>query len=511
MRQNALHLKFLIFTFLFLGITILFYQIFILKTPIRENQVDNLWTIDAKISFEVKGTRAVNIEFFLPAKTNDYQVSDEIFLANNYGQNIINQDENRMVIWSARALSGKQSIFYRTNIIRKLNGETIQTKGEIYRQSIVVTNENEKNAIDRLTKEIRSKSSNTSTFITTAINLINDSSNGDVKLLLKGNNSTNNKIKILEVILSQAHIPIQQVHTLILERSDNQTPKQWIRSYIESTPNKGSWQYFNPIDSSTNMPENELIWWIGENPLLNIKNGVNERVSFSIDQSELTAIELSKLAAGDNNLKKYSFYTLPITTQFAYQTMLMIPFGVLVILILRNIIGINSLGTFTPVLIALAFRETGLGFGILFFSIVVSIGLLLRSYLEHLKLQMLPRLSIVLTFVVCIIIFVGLLSHKLGFEQGLSITLFPMVILTMTIERLSITWDERGANFALKVAFGTMIAASLAFLVMGYPPFVYFVFTFPAILLILVSFMLAMGRYRGYRLFELFRFKAMAK
>ena len=39
----------------------------------------------------------------------------------------------------------------------------------------------------------------------------------------------------------------------------------------------------------------------------------------------------------------------------------------------------------------------------------------------------------------------------------------------------------------------------------------YFAFTFPGILLILIAFMLAMGRYRGYRLTELMRFKALVK
>ena len=34
---------------------------------------------------------------------------------------------------------------------------------------------------------------------------------------------------------------------------------------------------------------------------------------------------------------------------------------------------------------------------------------------------------------------------------------------------------------------------------------------FPAVLLIMVGFMLAMGRYRGYRLTELVRFKAFLK
>ncbi|MNZ60446.1 hypothetical protein D3C78_785160 [compost metagenome] len=86
-----------------------------------------------------------------------------------------------------------------------------------------------------------------------------------------------------------------------------------------------------------------------------------------------------------------------------------------------------------------------------------------------------------------------------------------MVILTMTIERLSITWEERGGSHAFKVAVGTLVAATLAHLLMSIPQLTYFIFTFPAVLLILVGFMLAMGRYRGYRLTELVRFKAFLK
>jgi len=104
---------------------------------------------------------------------------------------------------------------------------------------------------------------------------------------------------------------------------------------------------------------------------------------------------------------------------------------------------------------------------------------------------------------------ITLLGHKLGMEKALSVSLFPMVILTMTIERLSITWEERGGGHSFKVALGTLFAATLAHLLMSVPELAYFVFTFPAVLLILVGFMLAMGRYRGYRLTELVRFKAL--
>ncbi|XKM12908.1 UUP1 family membrane protein [Orbaceae bacterium ac157xtp] len=522
MRSLTMHLKIMITVLIVLGLSIVAYQIFELKTPLTESEVDNLWTIDAKVNFEVKGTKPVNVQLYLPSKNSNYSISNELFLASGYGPNIKNTPFNRKVTWSARAVSGQQTLFYRLNLTNRFTDEADNTaKGDVWRAPIGVAG-TERQAVDRLVKEIRSKSSNVSTFITATINAINDETNSDAKLLLNNDNSIENRVKAIELVLSHAYIPIQRVHTLLLEVSTNATPNLWIRSYIE--PNKtidnrdsslngsdGNWYYFNPKTGEVGLPKNQAIWWVGNEKIINVENGAKARVNFSIDKNELTAINLAKLTAEGNHLTEYSFYTLPISTQNSYQVMLMIPFGVLIILLLRNLVGINTLGTFTPVLIALAFRETGLLFGIVFFSIIVSFGLMLRSYLEHLKLQMLPRLSVVLTFVVILIVIVGLFSHKLGFERGLSISLFPMVILTMTIERLSITWEERGANYAIKVAFGTLIIASLSYLIMGYPPLIYFVFTFPAILLVLIGFMLAMGRYRGYRLLELFRFNSMIK
>tara|TARA_R100000789_G_scaffold96559_1_gene98097 strand:+ start:11 stop:919 length:909 start_codon:yes stop_codon:yes gene_type:complete len=301
---------------------------------------------------------------------------------------------------------------------------------------------------------------------------------------------------------------MERVHTVRLQADMAQSPELWLRSF-----NGDKWLYFNPETGEQGLPEDRLVWWTGNEPLMNLEGGRNPQVTFTLNSSEMNAIRLAKLTDEntDADFLEYSLYGLPLQTQQTYQIMIMIPIGVLVILILRNLGGLQTLGTFTPVLIALAFRETQIGFGIILFTVITAMGLSLRSYLEHLKLQMLPRLSVVLTFVVVLIAVISLFSHKLGLERGLSVSLFPMVILTMTIERLSITWEERGGGHAFKVAVGTLIAAALAFLLMNIPELTYFMFTFPAVLLIMVGFMLAMGRYRGYRLTELFRFKAFLK
>jgi hypothetical protein len=443
----------------------------------------------------------------VPPLNQDYVSLNESFISNNYGVSINRVDGNRKVTWSARRASGKQTLYYRLVLTKRYSGEQIAAKGPIFRDRLPVEGA-EKIAAEALLAPIRQHSADVETFITETIKRVNNRNDDNVKLLLAGDASTENKARVIELLLSIAHVPMQRLHTIRLVAETLQSPELWLRSF-----NGENWLYFSPESGEQGLPADRLVWWIGDDDLVSLEGGKQAQVSFSLNNSEMNAIRLAKLTDENTDVDflEYSLYGLPLQTQQTFMIMVMIPIGVLVILILRNLGGLQTLGTFTPVLIALAFRETQLGFGIILFTVITTLGLSLRSYLEHLKLQMLPRLSVVLTFVVVLIAVISLFSHKLGLERGLSVALFPMVILTMTIERLSITWEERGGGHAFKVAIGTLFAATLAHLLMSVPELVYFVFTFPAVLMILVGFMLAMGRYRGYRLTELFRFKAFLK
>lgn len=507
MRALSLHLKVLITLLVTLGVAITAYQIFVLGIPVTEDETDDLWNIDARIEFQASPREPVKLQMYVPPLNQDYVSLNESFISNNYGVSISRANGNRKVTWSARRANGKQTLYYRLVLTKRYSGERPIEKGPIFRDSLPVAGA-EKIAAEALLAPIRQHSADVETFISETIKRVNAKGDDNVKLLLGGDNSTANKARVIELLLSIAHVPLERLHTIRLVANQQQSPELWVRSF-----NGEKWLYFNPDTGEQGLPADRLVWWTGADELLTLDGGKKAEVSFTLNNSEMNAIRLAKLTDENTDAAflEYSLYGLPLQTQQTYQIMIMIPIGVLVILILRNLGGLQTLGTFTPVLIALAFRETQLGFGILLFTLITALGLSLRSYLEHLKLQMLPRLSIVLTFVVVLIAIISLLSHKLGLERGLSVALFPMVILTMTIERLSITWEERGASHAFKVAVGTLIAATLAHLLMSIDELTYFIFTFPAVLLILVGFMLAMGRYRGYRLTELFRFKAFLK
>jgi len=175
------------------------------------------------------------------------------------------------------------------------------------------------------------------------------------------------------------------------------------------------------------------------------------------------------------------------------------------------VIGFKTFGTFMPVLIALAFRQTGLLWGVIFFGLIVTIGLGVRFYLERLKLLLVPRLASVVIVVILILAALTVISYRLGLERGLSVGLFPIVILTMTIERMTIVWEERGAAEALKQAAGSVVVGSVCHLAMSQRAVEHLFFVFPELLLLVLAATLMLGRYSGYRLVELYRFKVLSR
>ena len=482
-----------------LGIGFTLYQIYVKEIPLNPDEIQEIWVVDTHITFDGRPGRPAKITLNLPEFDGPFLNINERFISNNYGTMMHEEDGLRQVIWSTRRPVGQQSLYYRSTI-RRSNEEKI-TKGETYTNKSPFDSQVEKLAAKALVEPIRNRSADIETFVSETVKLLAEKDNNNAQLLLKGDNSQDNKALIASKLLSLVHIPVEIVHALPLTNGTNISPSTWIRSF-----NGKKWLYFNPVTGVEGMPAHFLPWWTGNKPVASVIGGKNIKISFSVSKHVVDKLNLVFME--DESLySKFSLYNLPVQTQHVYQILLTIPVGVLVILFLRTFVGIITFGTFTPVLISLAFRETQLLWGIILFTLVTGIGLLLRTYLEHLRLLLLPRLGVVLSFVVLTMLGISLLSHALGLERGLNVALFPMVILTMTIERMAVLWEERGPGEATIAALGSLFAASLAYLCMLTPTIIYLMFTFPGLVVVLMGIMIALGRYSGYKLSEIYRFK----
>jgi len=163
-----------------------------------------------------------------------------------------------------------------------------------------------------------------------------------------------------------------------------------------------------------------------------------------------------------------------------------------------------------PVLIALAFIQTSLVTGLVGFLLVVSAGLFIRSYLSRLNLLLVARITAVIISVIMIIGVFSVLSYKIGLTEGLKITFFPMIILSWTIERMSILWEEEGGREVMIQGGGSLLTAVLAYWAMSDPWIRHLTFNFIGVQFVVLALVLVIGSYTGYRVLELHRFRMMA-
>jgi hypothetical protein len=207
------------------------------------------------------------------------------------------------------------------------------------------------------------------------------------------------------------------------------------------------------------------------------------------------------------NLLDFSIYALPVEQQGIFKGLLLIPVAVMVVVLMRILVGVRTSGTFMPVLIALAFIQTTLLVGLIIFLGLVGAGLWIRSYLSQLNLLLVSRVAAVIIVVIVLMAVLAVTSYKLGLDQALTVTFFPTVIVAWTIERMSILWEEEGGHEVLVQGGGSLLVAILAYLAMSTAIIEHLTFNFPELLLSLLGVILIMGKYTGFRLSELYRFR----
>lgn len=491
------------------GIGLFLYKLLVLEYPLFGQERVDIWNIEAHVVFRGTG-RPVKLDLKVPKNTRRYVIVDEAFISRGYGLHIQLKDGNRHGIWTTREANGRQDIYYRAGVrFLKAHGENAADGGESRVTAKAVFNATKKQAANALIGRIHARSSDIPSFITELFqHLNNPQPDPDSALLLGTNPSRSKRIKTAVNILKKSGVPARIVHGIVLDEYRKDAPViQWLQVF-----DRGVWRSIDPVAGHIGIPDNYFTWWRGTDRLFTLQGASEDSVTISISRSDKPALRVfvEKKTPQGASLSRFSLLSLPIETQLVYRILLTIPVGAILLVLMRNVIGLKTFGTFMPVLIALAFRETQLLWGLVLFTLVVTLGLAVRFYLDRLKLLLVPRLASVLIIVVLLMASLSIISHALGLERGLSVALFPMVIMTMTIERMSIVWEERGSKEAITQAIGSLVVASLAYVAMINSVVEHLVFVFPELLLVILAATLLLGRYTGYRLTELWRFRRLA-
>ncbi len=490
-----------------IGLSVFWYKWQVLGFPIGQNREKPVWTIEAAIHFD-SGPGTIKAQLHVPTLTPGFRMLNENSVSRGYGFSLNYGSGGREAQWTIRRADGAQTIYYRISVYEDASVEDSDTIPPFPPRPVI--DEPLNTAVDVLVSDVRDRSADTASFTTELLRRLNDPSpDPNVELLLADVNSNAEFVRAATMLLAAARIPARVVHGFPLAgRQRSVALVSWLEVH-----DGDRWRYFNPATGEQNLPDRYFVWWRGSEPLVSVEGGSNVEVDFAIQESYLDAVSIAEAQSellGETAFD-FSLYSLPIQTQAVYAVLLMIPIGALVMVVMRNLVGIDAFGTFMPVLIALAFRETKLLWGIILFTVLIALGLTIRFLLERLRLLLVPRLSAVLIVVVMLMLMISLLSHSLRMETGLSVALFPMVIIAMTIERMSVVWEERGAAEAMRAGVGSIVVAIFAYIAMGLDWLNHMIFTFPELLLIVLALVLVAGRYTGYRLTELKRFASLVK
>jgi transglutaminase-like putative cysteine protease len=504
------------------GLAVFLLKAFVYHVPLSPTDVRGLWQVALRITARGEARRG-SINTMLPSSVAGQTVFDERSSSGPLQFSIRVTNGSRLGVWSGR-FEGVHEVLYQfrvqsfgrraelpERVTEKLPDDVVRAYGRsspIYPMSAP--------QVEALVDELRLPSPpdvvgrvrTLYAFVTHEVATARSAGNDAVLVLEQREGSREGKERLLVTLLRAAGVPARNVRGLQLIEDAQPAERVWSEAWIAD-----GWVPMSAGDG-----------FFGEQPASLIVLGVGDRPG--VEGTQVTALahryhsvrehlrpeEIAAAMAPDHPaLATVSLYTLPLSTQTSLRLLLVFPVGAFIVAIIRNVVGVTTYGTFLPVLIAFALRQFDILSGLGLVATVLGVGVVGRLALERLRLLLVPRLAILLCLVILTVTGFALVARGTEMRELLAGVLFPIVILTMLIERYSIAIAEEGWRPA-----SGRLAWSIAATVAVYPAFRsalvgHLMFSFPELVLCIMGILVWIGGYTGYRLSDLLRFRLLAR
>lgn len=483
----------------------IYYKVQFWGFDLTPNQQTPVWTIESHLTFKPT-EKPLQISFFRPDGTASYKILDESVIAKGYTV----EETPEQYILTAQPKKRNQSIYYRILVY-----DNQESRGKIKEEKPVSV---QMPMFDDTTKPIAQQIITLSKAlegnpVQQLIRLLNHPiPNETVVAFMPERKNSRETAEILIDLLALQKIPARVVRGMILEEGKKTTvPDVMLEAY--DAPNK-RWITYDIQTGKKGVPENFIILQRGGKSLVDVRGGVDSLTKYSVLKSVSSSLGMARYrakAVSQEKLFSFSIYNLPIEQQNALKWLMIYPLAILIVVILRNVVGLKTMGTFTPMLIALALVQTGFVAGLIGFGLVVGIGCVIRNALSRLNLLLVPRISAVVIFVILIIQVSAILGYNYDWDVATGILFFPIIIMAWIIERASIIWEEEGFRHAAKEVINSVIVAIITYFVIVNPSIRHIMFVFNELNLVILFIVMLLGTYTGYRLTELKRFAPLVR
>lgn len=186
---------------------------------------------------------------------------------------------------------------------------------------------------------------------------------------------------------------------------------------------------------------------------------------------------------------------------------LMLPVIVTIVAFLKQVIGLTTMGVYTPSIITLSLIALDIKFGLFLFAVILFFGTITRMFLRRYRLLYIPRMAIVLSIVSLTILLTMFVGAYYDISQIVSISIFPMLIMSTMVEKFVNVQGERGLTKALVMIGSTLFVSVICYYFVEWTFLKTLIFGHPEVIFLFIFADIFLGRWTGLRLLEYVRFR----
>lgn len=493
----------------------------VLDLPIRPEGAQGLWRVELELSVRGTGGRG-SVRIPLPTSGPGQAVFDERSASDRLLFTIRNEGGQRVGVWSGR-FDGVHQLVQGFRVQLAPVHVPVADEGMLPTQSLLerygVANSDVLEGTPAVTElfdrlslppvdDPEGRLRSIFAFVADEIATQETGADDALLTLAAREGSETGKTRALVMLLQHAGIPAQNVLGLQLRPGLQPTDLSWAQAWIGDR-----WVPLSPVEGLFGVRPADRVALSFDGREAIESSGVQAvGRRYHAIREDLRPDELAALMVPRSEMfGALSLYRLPLSTQAALRALLVLPIGALIVALFRNFIGIPTFGTFMPILLAFALRDYSLLSGLALVGVVLSVGVVGRLALGGLHLLLVPRLAILLCMVVLLVTGSAVVARGFVVRDLYAGVLFPLVILTMLIERFTVALAEEGWRPTLERVFWSIVVAGTVHPVLRSADLQQLMFGFPELVLGVMGALVLLGGYTGYRVMDLIRFRAFAR